>query len=45
MMKPKELIKILVADGWYIDRIQGSHYILKHTSKPGKVVTPSTIKT
>lgn len=39
-MKPKELIKILKAEGWYIDRIQGSHYILKHPNKPGRPVIP-----
>ncbi|MEZ0537052.1 type II toxin-antitoxin system HicA family toxin [Caldicellulosiruptoraceae bacterium PP1] len=39
-MKPKELIKILKAEGWNIDRIQGSHYILKHPSKPGRPVIP-----
>lgn len=39
-MKPKELIKKLEAQGWYIDRIQGSHYILKHPKKPGRPVIP-----
>jgi predicted RNA binding protein YcfA (HicA-like mRNA interferase family) len=28
-MTSKELIKILKQNGWEIDRIQGSHYILK----------------
>ncbi|MCD5407135.1 MAG: type II toxin-antitoxin system HicA family toxin [Desulfotomaculum sp.] len=39
-MKPKELIKKLKAEGWYIDRIQGSHYILKHPNKLGRPVIP-----
>lgn len=39
-MKPKELIKILQADGWYIERVQGSHYILKHPLKQGMSVVP-----
>ena len=39
-MKPKELIKKLEAQGWYIDRIQGLHYILKHPKKHGRPVIP-----
>ncbi|WP_196600042.1 type II toxin-antitoxin system HicA family toxin [Pectinatus frisingensis] len=39
-MKPKELIKILQADGWYIERVQGSHHILKHPVKQGMSVVP-----
>ncbi|MFM6813798.1 MAG: type II toxin-antitoxin system HicA family toxin, partial [Dolichospermum sp.] len=27
-MKVKEVLKILEDDGWYIDRIRGSHRIL-----------------
>ena len=32
----KEYVKKLQKDGWIIDRIQGSHYVLK---KGGKTVT------
>ena len=32
-MKGKELIKILKKDGWKIDRINGSHHILKKEDK------------
>ena len=39
-MKVKEVLKILEADGWYIDRTRGSHRILKHPSKSGIVVVP-----
>ena len=39
-MKVKEVLKILEADGWYIDRSRGSHRILKHRSKSGIVVVP-----
>jgi predicted RNA binding protein YcfA (HicA-like mRNA interferase family) len=39
-MKVREVIKILEADGWYIDRTRGSHRILKHQSKSGIVVVP-----
>jgi predicted RNA binding protein YcfA (HicA-like mRNA interferase family) len=37
-MKVKEILKILENDGWYIDRIRGSHRILKHLDKSGIVV-------
>jgi predicted RNA binding protein YcfA (HicA-like mRNA interferase family) len=37
-MKVKEVLKILEEDGWYIDRIRGSHRILKHQIKSGIVV-------
>ena len=37
-MKVKEVLKILEEDGWYIDRIRGSHRILKHKIKSGIVV-------
>ena len=40
MMKPKELLKILQADGWVIDRVRGSHHILKHPIKPGRPTIP-----
>ena len=39
-MKVKEVLKILEADGWYIDRTRGGHRILKHQSKSGIVVIP-----
>jgi predicted RNA binding protein YcfA (HicA-like mRNA interferase family) len=39
-MKVKEVLTILEADGWYIDRTRGSHRILKHPSKSGIVVVP-----
>lgn len=37
---PKELMKKLKEDGWVLDRIRGSHHILKHPSKPGRVTPP-----
>lgn len=36
-MKPKEVMKILANDGWQVVRIQGSHHIHKHPSKPGTI--------
>lgn len=40
MTTPKELLKDLKKDGWYIDRIKGSHHILKHSTKAGRVTIP-----
>lgn len=28
-MKGKELVKLLLQKGWHIDRIKGSHYVMK----------------
>ncbi len=39
-MKVRDVIKRLKADGWYEDRIRGSHRVLKHPSKSGIVVVP-----
>ena len=39
-MKPKDLIRILKDDAWVIDRIKGSHHIMKHPTKPGRPVIP-----
>lgn len=39
-IKPKDLLKILEANGWYVERVQGSHHILKHNQKHGMVVVP-----
>ncbi len=32
-MKDKDLLKLLLQDGWKIDRIKGSHHILKKDNK------------
>ena len=36
-MKVKELIEIIEYDGWYLDRIKGSHRQYKHSTKKGTV--------
>lgn len=33
-------MKGLKKDGWYVDRIKGSHHILKHPTKAGRVTIP-----
>ncbi len=39
-MNSRFLIGQLVADGWYLVRIRGSHHHFKHPSKPGLVTVP-----
>lgn len=34
-MKGEELLALLKADGWYLDRQKGSHRQFKHPTKPG----------
>ncbi len=38
--KPKELERILLADGWICKAQKGSHKHFVHPSKPGKVTVP-----
>ena len=37
---PKEMERILFADGWYCDSQKGSHRHYKHPFKSGKVTIP-----
>ncbi len=39
-MNSKALRKELEADGWVVVNIRGSHYQLKHPTKPGRVTLP-----
>jgi predicted RNA binding protein YcfA (HicA-like mRNA interferase family) len=34
-------LRLLKKDGWYVYRISGSHFILKHPSKKGIMVFPN----
>jgi len=36
-MKVKDLIRMIQQDGWYLDRIKGSHQQYKHQHKKGTV--------
>jgi len=36
-MKIREVLRLLVEDGWYLARIRGSHQQFKHPTKPGLV--------
>jgi len=39
-LKPKQIIRALEKDGFYIHETHGSHVQLKHPSKPGKITVP-----
>jgi len=39
-LAPKEMEKIMIADGWQLDHINGSHHHYKHPTKKGMVTIP-----
>jgi predicted RNA binding protein YcfA (HicA-like mRNA interferase family) len=39
-MKSADLIRLLEANGWTLDRVRGSHHVFRHPVKPGIVVVP-----
>jgi len=39
-VKVRDVLRRLQDDGWYIDRMRGSHRQLKHPTKPGVVTVP-----
>ncbi|MBF0334636.1 MAG: type II toxin-antitoxin system HicA family toxin [Alphaproteobacteria bacterium] len=43
-MKSADVIRLLEADGWTLDRVRGSHHVFKHPAKPGIVVAPHPTK-
>jgi predicted RNA binding protein YcfA (HicA-like mRNA interferase family) len=36
-MNSRQVIQRLEAEGWYLDRVKGSHHQFKHPTKPGRV--------
>jgi predicted RNA binding protein YcfA (HicA-like mRNA interferase family) len=40
MMKVRDVVKMLEANGWRLARMRGSHRVYKHAVKPGIVVVP-----
>ena len=40
-MKSSELLRKLLAAGWYKVRQEGSHITLRHLDKPGQITFPS----
>lgn len=39
-LKPREMEKIILADGWIFKSQEGSHRHYVHPTKPGKVTIP-----
>ncbi|MDR2523677.1 MAG: type II toxin-antitoxin system HicA family toxin [Synergistaceae bacterium] len=39
-----EIIRILKANGWYLDSIKGDHHQFEHPKKSGKVTVPHPVK-
>jgi predicted RNA binding protein YcfA (HicA-like mRNA interferase family) len=39
-MKVREVIRMLIDDGWYLAATRGSHRQYKHPDKPGRVTVP-----
>ncbi|HET9176974.1 MAG TPA: type II toxin-antitoxin system HicA family toxin [Terriglobia bacterium] len=41
-MKVREVVRILIEDGWYLSRTKGSHQQYKHPTKKGLVTVPGS---
>jgi predicted RNA binding protein YcfA (HicA-like mRNA interferase family) len=39
-VKSADLIRELMAAGWVLDRVRGSHHLFKHPDRPEHVVAP-----
>ena len=39
-MTSKDLMRVLKKDGWYLERVKGSHHQFKHPVKTGIVTLP-----
>jgi predicted RNA binding protein YcfA (HicA-like mRNA interferase family) len=39
-MKSADLIREIMAAGWVLDRVRGSHHVFVHPNYPGHVVVP-----
>ncbi len=40
ILRAREILAALQKVGYYIDHTTGSHYILRHPQRPGRVVVP-----
>ena len=40
VVKVSEVLRLLLADGWYLVTTRGSHRQFKHAGKPGRVTVP-----
>jgi predicted RNA binding protein YcfA (HicA-like mRNA interferase family) len=43
LMKVREIIKLIEADQWFLDRARGSHRQYKHPTKRGLVTVPGKL--
>lgn len=39
-MESRKVIAKLEADGWFLDRVKGSHHVFRHPTKSGSAVVP-----
>ena len=39
-LKAREVIRMLERVGYEVDRIHGSHYIMRHPQRPGRIPVP-----
>lgn len=39
-MNSADLIKELLANGWRLDRVRGSHHVYKHADNPNIITVP-----
>lgn len=39
-VRSRELIELLIADGWFEIAVKGSHHQFKHPAKAGRVTVP-----
>ena len=39
-LKPAEVIRMLQRAGYYVDHTTGSHYIMRHPHRPGRITVP-----
>jgi len=44
MPSSREVIAKLKADGWYLDRVEGSHHQYRHPTKPGTTTVKHPVK-
>ncbi len=40
-MTYRKLVKVLEDDGWFLERVSGSHMQYRHPTKPGTVTVPA----
>ncbi len=41
-MKVRDVLRLLLDDGWYLARSRGSHHQYKHPTKTGRVTVPGS---